>query len=115
MDRELEAFTPPKIVELGEGQGNVFVEGTITEKAYARAVRGRRPGQSLSVAEAGFEDESGRIVLTLWNEQIKLVKEGDRCRVENGYVGSFRGVTVKQRKIGTPDKTGLEKLSYLSS
>ena len=92
MERKLGPFTPPNIGDLEEGQGNVFVEGRITEKADARAVRGRRPGQSLSVADAGFEDESGRIVLTLWNEQIKLLQEGDRCRIENGYVGSYRGV-----------------------
>ena len=92
MERKLGPFTTPNIGDLEEGQGNVFVEGRITEKADARAVRGRRPGQSLSVADAGFEDESGRIVLTLWNEQIKLLQEGDRCRIENGYVGSYRGV-----------------------
>jgi ribosomal protein S18 acetylase RimI-like enzyme len=92
MERELGPFSPLKIGELEEGQGNVFVEGRITEKADARAVRGRRPGQSLSVADAGFEDESGRIVLTLWNEQIRLIQEGDRCRIENGYVGAYRGV-----------------------
>jgi ribosomal protein S18 acetylase RimI-like enzyme len=98
MEKRTDKFSPSKIVELEEGHGAVFVEGRITEKADARAVRGRIPGQSNSVADAGFEDETGRIVLTLWNEQIRLVQVGDRCRVENGYVGSFRG--VKQLSTG---------------
>jgi GNAT superfamily N-acetyltransferase len=98
MEKRLEKFSPRNIEGLEEGQGGVFVEGRITEKADARAVRGRIPGQSNSVADAGFEDETGRIVLTLWNEQIKLVQVGDICRIENGYVGSFRG--VKQLSTG---------------
>jgi replication factor A1 len=56
-------------------------------------VRGRRPGESLSVTEAGLGDESGRVVLTLWNQQIKMIQVGDRVRVENGFVGSYRGIT----------------------
>jgi ribosomal protein S18 acetylase RimI-like enzyme len=98
MERKLKDFSGSKISELKEGQGEVFVEGRITEKAYARGVRGRIPGQSLSVANAGFEDETGRIILTLWNEQIKLLQEGEWCRVENGYIRSYRG--VKQLSSG---------------
>ena len=79
--------------------GNVTVEGTIAEKSDARMVRSRRRyGETLSVADAGFEDESGRLVLTLWNEQIKIVHVGDKLRVENGYVGSYRG--IKQLSVG---------------
>jgi GNAT superfamily N-acetyltransferase len=78
---------------LREGMKNVIVEGVIQEKAYARAVRGRRPGESLSVAEVGLGDESGRVVLTLWNQQIKMIQVGDRVRVENGFVGGYRGIT----------------------
>ncbi|MBN2334385.1 GNAT family N-acetyltransferase [Candidatus Bathyarchaeota archaeon] len=81
------------IAELRDGVRSVTVEGVIAEKGYARAVRSRRRyGETLSVADAGLEDETGRVVLTLWNEQIKLVAEGDRVRIENGYVGSYRGV-----------------------
>jgi replication factor A1 len=50
------------------------------------------------VANAGFGDDSGRIVLVLWNEQIKKVKVGDRVRIENGYVSSYRG--IKQLNVG---------------
>jgi len=78
---------------LSEGMKNVMVEGVILEKSFARAVRGRRPGESLSVAEVGLGDDSGRVVLTLWNQQIKMIQVGDRVRVENGFVGGYRGIT----------------------
>jgi replication factor A1 len=72
----------------------VDVQGTVLEKGHARMVRSRRRyGETLSVANAAIGDDSGRVVLVLWNEQIKQVQVGDRVRVENGYVSSYRGVT----------------------
>jgi ssDNA-binding replication factor A large subunit len=86
---------------------NVHVEGFVQEKAAARAVRGRRPGETLSVTEVGLVDETGRVVLTLWNSQIKLVQVGDRLRVENGYVGGYRGITqLSAGKTGRIVKLG---------
>jgi GNAT superfamily N-acetyltransferase len=79
--------------ELTDGMRNVDVEGTVVEKSLARAVRSRTRRKMLSVADAALEDETGRVVLTLWNEQIKQAKVGDRVRIENGYVRSYRGVT----------------------
>jgi replication factor A1 len=88
-----EPLTLSPVGSLREGMKNVMVEGVVLEKAHARAVRGRRPGESLSVAEAGLGDGSGRVVLTLWNHQIRMIQVGDRVRVENGFVGGYRGVT----------------------
>jgi GNAT superfamily N-acetyltransferase len=85
--------------ELKDGMKDVDVEGEILEKGVAREVRSRRRRwQTLSVANAGFGDDSGRIVLVLWNEQIKQVKVGDRVRIENGYVSSYRG--INQLNVG---------------
>ena len=82
------------IAGLSDGMKNVDVEGKVLEKGHARMVRSRRRyGETLSVANAAIGDDSGRVVLVLWNEQIKHVHVGDRVRVENGYVSSFRGVT----------------------
>ena len=84
----------PTVAELTKDMRHVTVEGVIQEKAPARTVRSRRRrGEILSVANAGFRDTTGRVVLTLWNEQIKQVAVGDRIRVENGYVGAYQGVT----------------------
>jgi GNAT superfamily N-acetyltransferase len=89
-----DSYSLTSISDLRDGMKNVDVEGTIVEKGYARMVRSRRRyGITLSVANAAIKDDSGRIVLVLWNEQIKQVKVGDVVRVENGYVSSYRGVT----------------------
>lgn len=77
---------------LEDGMKNLIVEGTVDEKAFPRMVRSRRGRGSLSVTETTFIDDTGRIVLSLWNEQIKQVQVGDRVRVENGYVQSYRGI-----------------------
>jgi GNAT superfamily N-acetyltransferase len=89
-------YTP--IGDLQDNMKNLNVKGEILEKAMARTVRGRRRGETLSVAEAGFGDGTGRVVLTLWNEQIKHVRVGDHVLVENGYVSSYRG--IKQLNVG---------------
>ena len=82
------------IVDLKDGMSDFDVEGEIVEKSVARQVRSkRRRWLTLSVANAGLVDDSGRIVLVMWNEQIKHAKVGDRVRIESGYVNSFRGVT----------------------
>jgi replication factor A1 len=44
------------------------------------------------VANATLKDETGKITLTLWNEQISQVKVGDKIKIENGYAKSFRNV-----------------------
>ena len=88
---------------LRDGMKDVDVEGEILEKGVARQVKSRRRRwETLSVANAGFGDDTGRIVLVLWNEQIKKVKVGDRVRIENGYVSSYRG--IKQLNVGRAGK-----------
>jgi replication factor A1 len=87
------------IGELRDGMKDVDVEGEILEKGIARQVKSRRRRwETLSVANAGFGDDTGRVVLVLWNEQIKKVKVGDKVRIENGYVSAYRG--IKQLNVG---------------
>ena len=44
------------------------------------------------VADATLKDETGKITLTLWNEQVSKVMVGDKIKIENGYAKSFRDV-----------------------
>lgn len=79
-----------KISELKPGMRRVDVEGRIVEKGEPRQVQ-TRFGDTSTVADAILSDDSGKIKMSLWNEQIDSVNVNDEIRVENGYVTSFRG------------------------
>jgi len=80
-----------KIVELRNGDKRVSVEATVLEKGTPRQVMSKLGTETYTVADAVVGDESGKIKLTLWNEQIALVNVNDKIRIENGYVTSFKG------------------------
>jgi replication factor A1 len=50
-----------------------------------------RAGGTAQVADAVISDETGTIKLSLWDDQINMVKQGDRVSIENGYTQAFRG------------------------
>ena len=77
------------IKELRAGQGNVNVQGTITEVGEIRIFN--KFGKELKVANAILKDDSGTIKLTLWNDEADKYKEGDEIKIENGYVNEFQG------------------------
>ena len=89
-----------KISELKTGDGKVTVEGAIAEKGQVRDVS-TKFGQT-QVCECVLEDDSGVITLVLWGDQIKDVQEGDRVRVENGYVKEWNNsMQLNVGKFGT--------------
>ncbi|MCD6368843.1 MAG: DNA-binding protein [Thermoproteales archaeon] len=78
-----------QIKELRNGMRGVDVEGVIKELGKTRnVVTMYGPAK---VMNAVLEDDTGRIILSLWNDDIEKVSVGDKVRIENGYVTSFRG------------------------
>jgi replication factor A1 len=43
------------------------------------------------IVEADVEDETGKIKLVLWDDQVISLKVGDVVQVRNGFVSSFKG------------------------
>ncbi|MFB3889711.1 MAG: OB-fold nucleic acid binding domain-containing protein [Candidatus Bathyarchaeia archaeon] len=80
-----------EIKDLRNGMKRVEVEATIVEIGNPRQVMSRFKDETYTVADATVQDETGTIKLTLWNEQIGQVKPGDKIKIENGYVTSFKG------------------------
>lgn len=78
-----------KISELNPRDSNVNCEGVIVEMGEKKTFN--KYGRDLVVANAVLEDGSGKIKLTLWNDDAKKYKEGDRIRILNGYVSEFQG------------------------
>ncbi|MBC8500857.1 MAG: hypothetical protein ISS25_02270 [Nanoarchaeota archaeon] len=48
-------------------------------------------GEAGRVASATVKDSSGQTTMTLWNDQVDLVKPGDKIKLENGYVNEWQG------------------------
>ena len=78
-----------KLSELKSGQGKVDVVATV--KAIAPARTFNKYGKDITVANATVSDDSGEIVLSLWNDDIAKVKVGDKVQIANGYVSEFQG------------------------
>ncbi|MFW6383245.1 MAG: hypothetical protein ACOCZQ_01235, partial [Nanoarchaeota archaeon] len=53
------------------------------------------------------EDDTGKVFVTLWNEQIDQVSVGDKVKFENAYVNEFRGdMQITTGKFGTFEVIG---------
>jgi replication factor A1 len=78
-----------KISELRPGTGSVNIEAEVVSVEEAREIN--KMGRKLRVANAMIKDDSGTISLVLWNQQIDTVKQGDRIKIENGYVNEWQG------------------------
>ena len=78
-----------KIKSLKPKQSDVNVEAVVKEVSPAREFQ--KYGKPGRVANSIIEDDSGQIVLTLWNEDVDKFKEGDKIKVVNGFVNEWRG------------------------
>ncbi|MDA4125273.1 MAG: OB-fold nucleic acid binding domain-containing protein [Thaumarchaeota archaeon] len=77
------------VKDLRDGMRRVDAEGEITEISDPRTVNLRTGGEA-RVADCMLKDETGTIKLSLWDDQIDMVKQGSKVRVTNGYTNSFR-------------------------
>ena len=50
-----------------------------------------RYGPPKKVSDTVIGDETGTIVMSLWQEQVGTVKDGDSIYIDNGYISLFRG------------------------
>ena len=80
-----------KINELQSGLKRVEVEAEVVDKSNPRQVQSRTSSETFNIADAVVQDETGTIKLTLWNEQIDQVNVGDKIKIENGYITTFKG------------------------
>ncbi|MFB6190051.1 MAG: OB-fold nucleic acid binding domain-containing protein [Candidatus Nanohaloarchaea archaeon] len=72
------------VEELGPEDDDVEITGTIKELPTPRAVS-TQYGQK-KIVTCVFEDDTGEIDLTLWEEEIEAVEEGDEVQIDGAYV-----------------------------
>ena len=101
-----------KIKELTPNSKRVDVLAKCLEVSEPKEIPGRFGG-SRKVAEATIADETGAIILSLWDDQIGSVDKEDVLQIKNGYVSLVRGhMRLNVGKYGTLGKTdGLESVS----
>lgn len=78
------------IRDLRAGMNHVNLKVKVLEVAEPKQVV-TRFGNHASVAKALIADETGKINLCLWNQQVASVSAGDTVQIENAAVSTFRG------------------------
>lgn len=78
-----------KVKEIKKGMNNITIILKIVSIGKERVVM-TRYGES-RVATAVGEDDTGKINVTLWRNQIDLVKQGYVVKLTGAYVTEFRG------------------------
>lgn len=94
-----------QIKELKANQGFDVIEGTITELGDVRTFQ--KFGKPGRVANGKVKDASGEVKLTLWNEQIEQVKQGQHVKITNGYTSEWQGtLQISTGRNGTIEVSG---------
>ena len=79
-----------KISELKANTGNASIEGEVISMEEPREVMGKF-GKRLRVASATVKDDSGEIVLSLWNDDADKFAQGDKVKITDGWVAEYKG------------------------
>jgi len=102
---EQQASVETKIKDLTPQSKRVDVGAKVLEVSEPKDIPGKF-GNSRKVAEATISDETGAIVLSLWDTQIGSVAKDDVIEIKNGYVSLVRGhMRLNVGKYGTLAKS----------
>jgi len=99
-----------KVSDLSPRSRRVNLKVKVIGKGDVREVTSSRDGSSHRVAEATVGDETGTILMTLWDKHIDEISVGDILKISNGYVSLFRGtMRLNVGRYGTFEKVEEEE------
>lgn len=87
---EQPASVETKIKDLTPQSKRVDVMAKCLEVSEPKDIPGKF-GNARKVAEATIADETGAIILSLWDDQIGAIAKDDVIDIKNGYVSLVRG------------------------
>lgn len=90
-ERQPTAAVDVKVENLDPESRQVNLTVKVVSKGQPRETTSRRDGTTHRVVDALVGDETGSVYLTLWDDNIDKVNEGDTINIKNGYVSLFRG------------------------
>ena len=80
--------------------GNIELTATVVEKADVRTFE--KFGKQGRVCNATLQDDTGKVSLTLWNDDVDKVNTGDTVKITNGWANEYQGeVQLSTGKFGT--------------
>jgi replication factor A1 len=79
------------IAELEPRMYNFDISFKVIGIGEAREVSSRSSGETHAVADATVGDDSGIVVIPLWDDKIKEIETGKTYDLKNGKTGLFRG------------------------
>ncbi len=80
-----------KVEKLTSESRNVNIKVKVVKKIEPRETISRNDGTKHRVSDILAGDETGCVYLSLWDDNIDKVSEGDIIEIKNGYVSLFRG------------------------
>ena len=88
-------YTMVEIADIKRRSGirGISINVEIVDKPEPKTIV-TRFGNELYVADLIVKDDSGKMILTLWNEDIDKVSKGSWITINNGFTNTFRE-TVK--------------------
>lgn len=94
-----------KVEELNPGSRSVDVLVKVVELYPVRDVT-TKDGSSHKVAEALVGDETGSVILSLWDDAASGAQAGKMIQVRNGYISLYKGnMRLNIGKYGTMEET----------
>jgi len=78
------------IHDLKPGMGSVNIKVRVSDISEPKQVITGK-GITHEILEVEVKDETGAMILVLWDEKVIPVKVGDILQIENGFVTSFKG------------------------
>jgi len=100
-------YTKVDVLKPGFRNVNVFVKVVSVEAP--RTIFSRRDQAEHRVAEALVGDETGSILLTLWDDQVDAFGSDDVLEIKNGYTSLFKGsLRLNIGRYGTVEKAEKE-------
>ncbi len=90
-----------KIKDLTPSSRRVNVLGKVIVLGEPKEIK-TRFGDDKSVTEVVIADDTGKITLTLWDDQTKDIRDGEVLKIDNGYISLLRGhMRLNVGKYGT--------------
>lgn len=94
-----------KVKDLTPQSKQVNLVGKVLELGEEKEITSRF-GETRRLVEAKLGDETGTVLLTLWNEQIGQVARDETLSIDNGFVSLVRGhIRLNVGKYGAMSKT----------